>query len=174
MGTINYGTSDYITLGARCYDLYDFTSDPGFMEDAEGMCEYTHRTLDEYIQSYIQMCYEDDYYNARDILKQYDFRYYHIEIKHGYYAGFWIDIENNYGVCYDDYTDRREAQKEVTQIKAMLQELAGCGIISVWPGWCSKEFNYAETMEQIEEAVKEMRAEIKRIPTWAQYERSLA
>lgn len=32
MGAINYFTSDYITMGFKPYDTYDFENDPDFME----------------------------------------------------------------------------------------------------------------------------------------------
>ena len=39
MGTVNYKTSDIITLGLRPYETRDFELDPDFMEDARERCE---------------------------------------------------------------------------------------------------------------------------------------
>ena len=59
MGTVNYHTSDYITMGLKPYDMDDFTSDPDFMEEIEKeMVEYGG-TVEETINSYINDCYED-------------------------------------------------------------------------------------------------------------------
>ena len=41
------------------------------------------------------------------------------------------------------------------------------------PGWCTGYSNYKETITAINEVVKEIREEVKTIPTWAQYERAV-
>lgn len=93
MGTINYGRSDYITLGYNCNNI-----------DYE---EY------EYSGEIIAELYETIEY----ILKDYRFYYFHVAIKPGYYEGFYIDIEHNFSYCYDDYREKIDAQKEITLIK---------------------------------------------------------
>ena len=32
MGTVNYATSDYITMGLKPYDVDDFTNNPDFLD----------------------------------------------------------------------------------------------------------------------------------------------
>lgn len=137
MGTINYFTSNYITLGARIEDGAD---------------------------------YEDDYYNAQEVIDSYKLYYYHVSIKPGYYEGFSVMIENNYPVAYDFYEDRAGANREITLIKKMLADLAGVGLVSCSPGWCTGYEDYNGTMQEINAAIKAMRAEVKTIPTWRQYE----
>lgn len=171
MGTINYGKSDYITLGINPIDAWDVEHDESLMEELRHEVKEYGGTIDSEIQSYIEQTAEADYENAEAIFEKYDFCYYHIELKSGYYEGFYLDIENNYGLYYDDYEEKREALKEIREIEKMLIELAGCGMVSVWPGWVTKYRTYEETLKDIKEAAKEMRQEVRSTPTWRQYEK---
>lgn len=148
MGTINYGTSDYITIG------YNLNWDDSEFETWEEM------------ENEKQLDIEDMYTNIRAILNKYDFTFYHVTIEPGYYEGFYIDIENNFPYCYDSREDKRAAQKEVTELKALLIECVNTGLVQVWPGWCTSYNTRIESIEAIKTAIKEMRAEIKSIPTW--------
>ena len=148
MGTINYGTSDYITIG------YNLNWDDSEFETWESM------------EDEKQLDIEDMYTNIRAILNKYDFTFYHVVIKPGYYEGFYIDIENNFPYCYDSREDKRAAQKEATKLKAFLIECINTGLVQVWPGWCTSYHTHIESIEAIKTAIKEMRAEIKSIPTW--------
>lgn len=174
MGTINYGTSDYITMGIKPYDRSGFENDPDFKAEYE---EYGQgRDMYEFIEETISMYYEDDYDNAMSILRKYGYEdggrgYYHIKLEYGYYEGMYIDIENNYGVCYDSYKDKREAQKEITAIRAMFRELAGIGFSACYPGWGTHYEDYKGTIKKIDEAIRDMRDEARSIPTWLWLER---
>ena len=139
MGAINYNTSKYITIGINPDDFND--------ENYE---------LNEFIVNYLY-------------LNKYKFYFFHVCIMPGYYEGFSIDIDNNFGVCYDDYNEKREAQKEITQIKNFLIECVNCGLVACFPGWCMGYANYKETLHLIKEAIKEMRMEVKDIPTYKNY-----
>ena len=149
MGTINYATSNYITIGLKPYDYEDF-------EDENENINYD--MMNEY--------YQDDYDNIEVILNKYDFHYFHVVIKPGYYEGFSIDIENNYGVCYDSWQDRKEALKEATQIKLFLLECIDNGLCKCSPGWCTGYYDRVESVKAVKQAVKEMKEEIRSIPTW--------
>lgn len=156
MGAVNYITSDYITLGLRPYDTDDFT-------DENNNIDY-----DE-----INYCYECDYENIKHELEKHGFHYYHITIKPGYYEGFTLNIENNYPVALDSWEDRRDANKEITEIKQFLIACAGLGLVKCSPGWCTGYSDYNGTIQAIKAAIKEMRSELKTIPTWLQYERGV-
>lgn len=171
MGAVNYCTSDYITLGIRPYDRIDFENDSAFMQEIKAEVSEYGGTVDEAIDTYIDGCYESDLANIEYELEKHHFQYYHIAIKPGYYEGFTLDIENNYGVAYDSWEDRRQAQKEITEIKSFLLTCAGMGLVKCSPGWVPGYSTYPETVKAINEAIKEMRREAKSIPTWAQYER---
>lgn len=177
MGTINYGTSNYITMGIRPADASSIFNDPDFREWIEE--EYHISPEEEEERAYsiaVDVAREYDEEDRAEIEKEIEalqpLTYYHIAVKSGYYEGFYIDIESNYPVFFDDYADRAEAQKEVTKIRRLLESLTGCGLCSVWPGWCTTYRNREETFEDIAEAVQEMRDEIRSTPTWRQYERS--
>ena len=172
MGTINYKTSDYITLGVNPYDVYDLMHDPDFMEfarEAWGVDIDDETELYKAAQTDVNNSYYDDLANVKSIFEKYSFYYFHITIEPGYYEGFSLNIENNFPVAFDNWEDKREAQKEITQIKALLKECAGVGLVEVWPGWCTTYRSYTETIAAINEAVKEMRGEVKNTPTWRQY-----
>ena len=166
MGTINHKTSDYITLASPDYDYRDFTDDNEITDyDA------------------IQDCIDADRENVKWLLdNKYGgidkyghvcgFYYYHITIEPGYYDGFSIQIENNFPICYDWYEEKLEAQKEITQIKNFLIDCANVGMVQIFPGWCTNYKSHAETIAGIKEAIKEMREEVKAIPTWTQYNRA--
>lgn len=173
MGTINYRTSDYITMAIKPYNPLDFDEEE-IKDDYCAVNEVDEADFDvqEYIYDLIHSYYEDDLANAEEVLSRYCFAYYHVKIEYGYYEGFSLDIENNYGYCYDSWEDRRYANKEITELKKMLIELANIGMVACYPFWIMRYEDHKGTLKCINEAIKEMRAEVKRIPTWGQLERS--
>ena len=171
MGTINYFTSDYITLGLRPYDRYDLENDHDFMEELQREVDEYGGTLESALDIYINDSYECDYDNIKTELEKHCFHYYHITIKPGYYEGFTLDIENNFSVALDSWEDRRDANKEITEIKQFLIDCAGLGLVECSPGWCTGYSDYNGTIQAIKTAIKEMRSELKTVPTWTQYNR---
>lgn len=143
MGTINYKTSDFITLGYNCDNIdYDDT--------------YYHEIIQDYFD------------RAATARTRYDFYYFHVSIEPGYYEGFSIDIEHNFNYCYDNYCEKRAALKEITQIRKFLYECASdFECVAVFPGWCTGYSDYETTLQEIDEAIKEMRQAVKNTPTWA-------
>ena len=154
MGTINYYTSDYITLGVRPYDSEDFINEDGNID-----------------YELINIYYEEDLANIKHEIEKHNFYYYHVTINPGYYEGFSLDIENNFPVALDSWEDRRSANKEITELKQFLIDCVGLGMVQCFPGWCTGYCNYTETIEAIKNATKAMREELKSIPTWIQYNR---
>ena len=171
MGAINYCTSNYITLGLRPYDRYELVNDPDFMADLQAEVDEYGGTVEEALDSYINDCYDCDYDNIKTELNKHYFYYYHVTIKPGYYEGFTLDIENNFPVALDSWADRRDANKEITEIKQFLIDCAGFGLVACFPGWCTGYSDYNGTIQAIKAAIKAMRDELKTIPTWAQYNR---
>lgn len=172
MGAVNYFTSSYITMGLKPYDTDDFTGDRDFMEELQREVDEYGGTLEESLNSYIQSCYEDDYTNIETELAKHGFYYFHVTIKPGYYEGFTLDIENNFPVAFDWWQEKRDAQKEITELKQFLVACAGMGLVACAPGWCTGYSDYKQTLQKINEAVKEMREEVKNTPTWLQYNRA--
>lgn len=84
----------------------------------------------------------------------------------GRYTAFYIPV------ALDSWQDRRDANKEITEIKRFLIECAGLGLVECFPGWCTGYSDYNGTITAIRAAVKEMRDELRTIPTWTQYNRA--
>lgn len=171
MGTINYHTSEYITLGIRPYEKMDFENDESFMDEIRHEVEEYGGTVDEAIDTYITDCYDDDYANVEAEIDDHDFQYFDISIKPGYYEGFTINIERNFPDAYETWEDKRDAQKEITEIRKMLLNCAGNGLVKCSPGWVTGYSDYNETVSAIDEAIREMRKDVKTTPTWTQLDR---
>lgn len=169
MGTVNYATSDFVTLGIKPYDYMDFENDAEFMDDARKNIKEYGGTLEDEISSYIDELHSCDYENIEYELKKHHFHYFHIDIKPGYYEGFTLDIEFNYGLCFNSWEDKRDAQKEITEIKKFLKTCAGLGMVACSTGWRTTYSDYNSTLKEIDRAIKEMRKTVKETPTWNQY-----
>lgn len=169
MGAVNYSTSNYITMGLVPYSVYDLEQDPEFMRELQEKAKEYGGTVEEAMDNYIFDCYDNDRMSIECELEKHNFYYFHITIKPGYYEGFTLEIENNFPVAYDGCEDRRQALKEITEIKQFLIDCAGLGLVKCSPGWCTGYADYNGTIAAIGEAVKAMRDEVKATPTWRQY-----
>ena len=174
MGAINYGRSKYITMGERIAYLSDYEPDKeSIMDEMEEFGGYirediTEEDYNEYLTQYIYQAYEDDKVNAECYINQEDFQQYHVEIKPGYYEGYYLDIFDNY-IYFDDEQERQEAYKEIERIRLILIEIAGSGFCCVYPGWCTKELDYRETLSAIDKAIEEMKEDVKNKPLYDEY-----
>lgn len=170
MGTINYRTSKYITLGIYPESSWDYEKDPATMEELREYAEEYGTTIEEEIENSIRLNEEADHDNASWILDKYSFNNYTVRIVPGYYQGFSIDIEEELPECWEDYREKQEAQREITKMRKLLEELNDTGIHAVYPGWCTTYRSCKETKQDINEAIREMRTEAKAIPCWSRYE----
>ena len=170
MGALNYGTSDYVTVGLKPYDRSDFEDDPGFMQEMEEEAATYGGTIEKAIDQYISDCYGADYFNISTLLESTNFHYFTITLESGYYEGFYLSIENKYPDCYDSWQDKREALKEATQIKRFLLECLGYGMCVVYPGWVTSYLSMEDSVKEIGSAIRAMKQEIKSTPTWLQLE----
>lgn len=133
--------------------------------------EYDPADIEEYgAGTLIDSDYEDDYFIIKAILAKYCFDFFTVSLKYGYYESFSIDIKLDV-FAFDYWKDRRDAQKEVTAIKAFLLECAEHGLVACFPSWCTKYCDYDGTIKEISAAVKAMRADVKNTPTFLQAER---
>lgn len=174
MGTINYRTSDYITMGIKPYETDDYKNDSdfiNFIREEWGIDTDNETEVYNAIREQIDFDYEQDIENVKSILDKYNFWFYHVAIKPGYYEGFSLDIENNFPIAYDSYEDKKAAQREITQLKQFLIDCAGIGLVCCFPGWCTTYFDYNETINRIKAAIKEIREESRNITTWTAAER---
>lgn len=154
MGAFNYGTSNYITIGLRPYGEENY-------RDENDDIDYDAMNDD----------YSSDHSNIESLLNRFDFTVFHVIIKPGYYEGFYIDIENNYGLCFDSWQDKRLAQKEITQLKEFLIACVDMGMCKVSPGWVPAYYSREDSITAIKATMKDLRERVKHIPTWACYER---
>jgi hypothetical protein len=142
MGTINYHTSDYITLAIEPYEMG---------EDEENFA-YDY--------------YDDDRMNIVSVLDKYDFEYYRLTLENGYYEGFSLNIEALHDEeCLEDSYEKKAILKELTQVKRCLLELAGIGMVECFPSWCTAYRDYKQTVKSIRDTIASMKHDIENMPT---------
>lgn len=154
MGAFNYGTSNYITIGLQPYDEENY-------RDENDDIDYDAMHDD----------YSSDYRSLQSFLNRFDFTIFRVTIELGYDEGFYIDIENNYELYFDSWQDKRLAQKEITRLKEFLITCVHRGMCKVSPGWITRYYSQEDSIVAIEAAMKDLREQVKHIPTWACYER---
>lgn len=138
MGTINYFTSDYITIGYNC-NFIESDNDFYFLEDDFNQIDY--------------------------LLNNENYKYFSVTITPGYYQGFSIDIKFELLYFYD-CDEKREAQREITRIKTFLLKcINDFGLCAISPGWCTSYFDHNESIKRLNAAIKEMRETVKHTPT---------
>lgn len=141
MGTVNYGSNDYMNIGFNLNREY---------HNGDIACDNAAWIVEK-------------------LLSNHRFYYWHIVREPGYYEGFYLDIENNFPVCFDNWEEKREAQKEITRVKRFLLDCVRHGLVKYSPGWCTGWYDEKQTKAAITEAVSRMRDEVKTTPTYSQY-----
>jgi hypothetical protein len=168
MGTVNYETSKYITIGLEPVSRYDLENDLAFIEEMQAEAEAFGAPLESAIDSYIEDCTSSIFYNVSKILEKYNFTFFNISLQPGYYDGFSIQIQDEFNY-YDDWTEKREALKEVTKVKSFLLECVSSGLVQCFPGWCTGYATPEESRRGIAAAVAEMKKGIKQAHTFRSY-----
>ena len=132
MGAINYGTSTYL-----CSLGYNLNNDVADCEEAQDEQRWTADDVQDYLDD-LSLCYYD------------------IEIKPGYYEGFYLDISDIDDNYYADYDCKNERVKELHKIGRALIDLANkFGLVLYAPGWCTGYANTGDTIRYIKQAVKD-------------------
>ena len=128
MGAINYGTSElFCNLG------YNLNNDVADQEEALEEQRWTADEVQEYIDE-ISLCY------------------YEIELKPGYYGGFYLDIRGDY---FADDEDKEERVKELHQIgRALIYLTNHFSLVNYAPGWRTGYATTDSTVRHIKNAVK--------------------
>ncbi len=160
MGTINYGTNKYITMGLKPFDFEDtkkaleecVSDDISFTDD------------DVYEQMNVET--EESRNNVEEILKDVSFDYFRLSIEPGYYEGFYIKIESDFEGNLDDENDKTKAREETEKLKDTLKALmdADSFICVVSPGWCMTYYDRDESLRRIDEAANEILEDIEKEP----------
>lgn len=170
MGTINYKTSDIITIGQYPYDAWDFEHDPDFMEEARRQSEEYGDSIDDIIYQTIADYTEDDRDHAESIIDKYSFDFFTVKIEPGYYEGFSIDITNDLPSEYYP-GERTQATQEVNDLYDLLHELiTDACLCEVWPGWCTKYQDQEHSLISLRKARRELIAEINDTPDYIETE----
>lgn len=161
MGTINYITSDYITMGLEPVSAWDLERDTDFMQEIRAEVEQYGGTVDEAIYNYIADCEEDDMTNIETELDKHSFDYFRVGIEPGYYAGFSLDISAVYDPEWLDDDEIAEVEREIDSLGDFLRACAGLGLVACYPGWCTSYSDYKGTLRAIDGAVQAMRDELQ-------------
>lgn len=169
MGTINYKSGKFLTLGVKPYDENDFLNDPETCEELElDQLESEFEKLETVVE-YINDLYQEDYTLYESIIKKYNFAHFEIGLEWGYYEGFCLPVNGVDYLYFDDSHEKKEALKEATLLKKMLLECVDYGLVRVSPGWCTGYHSREESIKAIQDAIKEIKARIQATPTSKQY-----
>lgn len=143
MGAINYHTHKYVTLALDTSCLYE-----------EDITEEEFSDTELFI-----------YEETQEIINKYNFEYFDIQVKGGYYDGFYIDFDfkREYVDCFQE---RALIQKEITQLKKLLFELVDYELKVCFPWWVTKWLNQKESKQEIQKAIKEIRKDAKSFELW--------
>lgn len=155
MGAINYGTSEYITIGLKLYNYDDYMTE-----------------TEEIDYELMQMDYDADRENAEYIIDKYNFKFFNVSIEFGYYEGFYLNINTDFD--FYNWEDKADALKEATQLKNMLIECCGCGLRVVHTGWCTGYENYKDSIDSVKAAISEIKDDIKNTKTFLQEQKETA
>ena len=165
MGTVNYKTSDIITLGLRPYEPRDFELDPDFMEDTRKRCEENGCSLFDWIEGTINEYTEDDRQTAADIISKYRFEFFQVSIEPGYYEGFSVYISNDLPGEYWDADERQQALTDAANLGNMLKELVNTAcLVEVWPGWLTTYHDTDRTLQDIRKTIRGLIYDINDTP----------
>ena len=155
MGAINYGTSEYITIGLKLYNYDDYMTET---EDID--------------YELMQMDYDTDRENIEYIIDKYNFNFFNVSIESGYYEGFYLNIKTNFD--FYNWQDKQDALKEATQLKKMLVECCGNGMCEVWSGWHTVYKDYEYSIKSVKAAIWKIKEDIKDTKTFLQEQKESA
>ena len=131
MGAINYGTSAFL-----CNLGYNLNNDVADDEEAQNEQRWTADEVQDYLDD-LDLCYYD------------------IEIKPGYYEGFYLDISDINSDYYSDDDCKEERIRELHKIGRALIHLTNYyGLVDYTPGWCTDYATTNGTIQLIKQAVK--------------------
>lgn len=133
MGAVNYGTSDYITIG---FNLSLFT-------DSD---EATAASVDYYA-------------HVAETIDNLTNEYFSVDICEGYYEGFYITITPD--LYIPDHEARQDAIAAAYHVCSLLKYVIHeCCCCKVLPGWCTGYATETESIEAINIAYADMLMDI--------------
>lgn len=159
MGTINYKTSEFLTVGLMPFDFDEEKA--ALIEMGE---EDTPEPTDSEVFDYIFDIEAEERAEVEYHFKDLSFSIFDVKIEPGYYEGFSIDVRLDY-LYFDDNEEKEAAIKEAGMIRDLwLYAVNNTNCFEVWPGWVTTYKEYDETLESIEKAYKAMLEAVEKIP----------
>ena len=125
MGTINYGTSQFVTVAAPDYD--------GNME--------AYNTLEDWVRDKLNQ-YNFEYYDLDIEYGYYEGFYINIMKNDSFYFLDTLDAKETAPII----------RNEIDSVIALLKELCELGCCVVHPGWCTAYLNLEDSIKEIESA----------------------
>lgn len=170
MGTINYRTSEYITIGIKPLYPVDFADDADFMEWAHEQAESRNMDEDEVLSKFINDMVDDQYNQVKWALENYRFYYFKVEIEPGYYEGFSVQISRETPLYMEPW-EKDAAYGEIKELEKFLMEcVKDFGLVECYPGWCMGYENSEKSISDITAAMDRVRNDIKEVPIWEETE----
>lgn len=170
MGAINYGSNNIIgSFGYVWIQNYPSEEDiKEYREEFDLSEEYTDEEIEERIMEDNHDIMEEDMSEVKRHLGEYE--YYDVSVEYGYYEGFYISIDNKY-LWLDDYTQKKEMQKELTKLKKNLEfVIENLGVRVCYPGWCTGwEKEIKDSIKELNVGIKEERKRINSMRTEKQF-----
>lgn len=153
MGAINYGTGDIITLGL----------------DVSGDVE------EDYGINGVELMYE----YIDDKLKN-SYAWFNLDLKYGYYEGFYLAVDKNYSTnkelkrevaegiirqsVADMWTledeDKEEIKQEAKELKEELKGLISESFVVCFPSWCTGYCDMEASKTEIDKAIDKALSEL--------------
>lgn len=165
MGTVNYKTSDIITLGLKPWEPDDFLCDPDFMDMARRQSEEYGDDLDEIVYQAIADYTESDSETAQSIIDRYSFDFFTVTVEPGYYEGFSVNISDDLPGEYWDEEERKQALTDAANLGDLLKELVNTAcLVEVWPGWCTTYHDTDRTLKDIRKTIRGLLYDINDTP----------
>lgn len=151
MSTINYATSDIITVGLNVDELTSNIYPKNEVED-----ESIINKLDE-LYSNEELNY---YRTAKSIIDDFYFTYFKIDLQCGYYNGFIVNIYQNVTLNdikteYDDIDEMKDTTYEyINDLKnlkqLLLKVVKEANLVTLTPGWVTGYDTHAHSIANIE------------------------
>lgn len=134
MGTVNFGTSDIITL---CILPYSEINNDDCEEE-----NYSNDNLYNFEKDIIE-----------DVIDHYPFENFELKLAPGYYESFYLDIVTLQD--WDSYNTMEVFNKDVDRLQKCLEKLVrDCGMRVVKPGWCTTYYNESDSLWEVEQAIE--------------------
>lgn len=156
MGSINYKTNKYITIG---YNI----------GKAEKEAEEIAAEEEVFNENDIYYDQEEETFNElKELIEEYNFNYFDVKLEAGYYQGFYIDFDFDYLYFYNS-EEKKEALKEATQLKKLLYKILDYNCVVCYPGWCTSYLNKTKSKKEIFAGIKQLKEDIKNTLTEKNY-----